>query len=188
MLFLKKDTFEVGSTSRLVKAADAAALVTVDEVMEHARREGLALGREQAEAYAEQKKLETAESSVAFLEKFENTLVSLVMEALNKCADGIGDERIVSGIVAKVLNEQISNQRQITVRTGVAAAAAARAKVEEIHRLHPMVDFINVVVDDKLGPRSCVIETPVGVLDASMDVQFAEIEKSLRRQFKAEER
>ena len=64
MLLVKKDTFTLETTSRLVKAADVAAVAQIDAVMEAARKEGYEKGLQDGKMEITMQKLDLLESSV----------------------------------------------------------------------------------------------------------------------------
>ena len=95
MLLVKKDTFTLETTSRLVKAADVAAVARIDEVMETARKEGYEKGLQDGKTEITMQKLDLLESSVQYMESVEDTMCGIVLKALRKCVDEIGDEELV---------------------------------------------------------------------------------------------
>lgn len=188
MLFLRKRGLEIESTSRLVKVGDVAGAMGVDQIFDEARREGYAKGRDEADADAAHRKLRLVEESTEFLASFESKLTDLVLRVLRKCMDVVPAEELVANIAAKALNEVAQEQRRIVVRVCPSAFESVNGRVADIRCQYPSVETLEVIADEKLDPRACVVETAAGVLDASVDVQLAEIEKSLARLSNADER
>ena len=183
MLLVKKDTFTLETTSRLVKAADVAAVAQIDEVMETARREGYEKGLQDGKTEITMQKLDLLESSVQYMESVEDTMCGIVLKALRKCVDEIGDEELVVQVTKKAMRAVVRNQQQITVRVNSRMVSVVKARMQDVLKDFPSVNFMEVVEDDKLDGRACVVETAAGTVDASVDAQIAAIEKSIRKNF-----
>ena len=185
MLLVKKDTFALETTSRLVKADEVAAVAKLDEVMEAARREGYEKGVADGKAEIAMQQLGLVEDSVKFMEDVEDKMVQIVLKALRKCVDEIGDENLVMGVTRKAMKAVVRNQRQITLRVNPRMAPVVKARTAELLKDFPSLDFIEVNEDERLDGRACVVETAAGTVDASIEVQLGAIERSIRKNFSA---
>lgn len=183
MLLVKKDTFALESSSRLVKAEDVAAIAKIDEVLEQARKEGYEKGLAEGKMEMSMQQLDLLESSVRFMEDVEDKMVGIVLKALRKCIEAIGDEELVIGITRKAMKAVVRNQQQITLKVNPGMVEAVKARTAEILKDFPSLNFIEVTGDDRLDVRACVVETAAGTVDASIDVQLAAIERSIRKSF-----
>jgi type III secretion protein L len=183
MLLVKKDTFTLETASRLVKAADVAAVARIDEVMETARKEGYEKGLQDGKTEITMQKLDLLESSVQYMEGVEETMCGIVLKALRKCVDEIGDEELVVQVTKKAMRAVVRNQQQIKVRVNDRMVPVVKARMQDILKDFPSVNFMEVVEDSKLDDRACVVETAAGTVDASVDAQIAAIEKSIRKNF-----
>ena len=183
MLLVKKDTFSLETSSRLVKAADVVAVAKIDEVMEAARKEGYEKGLQDGKTEITMQKLDLLESSVQYMESVEDAMCGIVLKALRKCVDEIGDEELVVQVTKKAMCAVVRNQQQITVRVNSRMVPVVKARMQDVLRDFPSVNFMEVVEDDKLDGRTCVVETAAGTVDASVDAQIAAIEKSIRKHF-----
>lgn len=196
---LSNNTVSPAAGARVVKAAEAAILLEADELlaaaaqrvakMEEAARQayeeqrvkGYEDGQEDCRAEYAEKMLEVAMQSVEYIERLEQTIVKVVTEAVERVIGEIdADERIVR-IVRTALNA-VRNQQRVVVRV---APADEKAVAEA---LAPMLaggpggsSFLNVIMDPRLPPGSCILESELGVLDASLDTQL----KALARAFNA---
>ena len=183
MLLVKKDTFALETTSRLVKAADVAVVAQVDEVMRAARDEGYEKGLQDGKMEITMQKLDLLESSVQYMEGVEDAMCGIVLKALRKCVDEIGDEELVVQVTKKAMRAVVRNQQQVTVRVNGRMAPVVKARMQDVLKDFPSVNFMEVVEDDKLDDRACLVETAAGTVDASVDAQIAAIEKSIRKNF-----
>lgn len=205
MLLLKTSTQEIHTTGRVVKAAEVAALADVEAMLAASRAEAQAirdaaqqeferqksLGFEQGlkagKAEIAQQKLKLVASSVAYMESIEGKMVDLVMKALKKCVEEIGDEEMVVQITRKAMAAVVRNQQQITIHVAPAMVPVVKARLGEILTQFPSVNYADVVEDSKLQNMACLLETEAGIVDATIDVQLEAIEKSMRRQFAHEQ-
>ena len=199
MLLVKKEKPTILSDRRLVKAADIAVVKQAGEIVDAAEAEAAAI-HEQAQKDAEEKcregyekgladgkmeiamqKMDLVDSSVKFMESVEGKMADIVMKALHKCVAEIGDEELVVQVVKKLMAAVIRTQRQVTVKVPPDKVETVKARVAELRMNYPTVDSIDVVEDSRLSGTAAVLETEAGVADASIDVQLAAIETSLKR-------
>ncbi len=204
MLLTKNKTAEIHTTGRIVKASEIAAIADAQQVIQKAEDEAARILSDAKAEFERQKalgyqtginagKLEIAqqkmmqvESSVKFMESVEDKMVDLVMKALRKCVETIGDKEMVVQIVHKAMTAVVRNQKQITIRVAPDMVSVVKGRLEEILSDFPSVNYAEVVEDSKLVNQACVLETEAGVVDATIDVQLEAIEKSIRKQFPRE--
>ena len=204
MLLIKKKDFELHTPVRLVKAAEAAAIRTADEVIaaaeaeaaiireeaklafEEERKKGYAKGIEDSKAAVTARQLELIHESARFMESVEDKMVDVVMKSLRKCVTEIGDRELVVQIVRKVMNAVVRNQRHIDMKVSPEMLPVVKERLQEILVDYPLLDDINLQEDQRLKGAACMIETEAGIADASVDTQLAAIENSLRKHFSKE--
>ena len=204
MLIVRKQSFELSSSSRLVKAADAqtacdaeaviaaaeaeaARLVeAAKEAFEEERRKGYAQGLADVQAEVSRRKLALAEESAEFMASVEQKMADVVMKSLRKCVDEIGEKELVVQIVRKVMKAVVRNQRQIVLRVAPDMVESVRSRMNEIIADFPLLDEVDVQEDPRLKGTACAVETAAGIADASIDTQLAAVEDSIRRRFARE--
>ena len=201
MLLVRKQSFELSSSSRLVKAADAqtacdaeaviaaaeaeaARLVeAAKEAFEEERRKGYAQGLADVQAEVSRRKLALAEETAEFMASVEQKMADVVMKSLRKCVDEIGEKELVVQIVRKVMKAVVRNQRQIVLRVAPDMVESVRSRMNEIIADFPLLDEVDVQEDPRLKGTACAVETAAGIADASIDTQLAAVEDSIRRRF-----
>lgn len=204
MLLVKKQSFELSSAARLVKAADAQTVCDAQAVIaaaeaeaaklvenakaafEEERRRGYAKGLDDVQAEVSHRKLELAEESAAFMASVEEKMGDIVMKALRKCVDEIGDRELIAQIVRKVMKAVVRNQRQITLRVAPDMVETVRSRMNGILADFPLLDEVDVQEDPRLKGTACAVETAAGIADASIETQLAAVEESIRRRFARE--
>ena len=201
MLLVKKNELEIGSSGRLVKASDVAAVTSADEIIAAAEAEALRLRQEAVAAYEAEKsrgfeeglqaglkkiaedKLDFAYESAAYMESVEEKLADIVIKALKKCVSQVGDKTLVVEIVRKAMKAVVRNQRQITLKVAPDMVDTVKSRLGEILSDYPALERVDVVEDARLKGSAAIIETEAGVADASVDTQLAAIENSIRKHF-----
>jgi type III secretion protein L len=204
MLLVKKQSFELSSSARLVKAADvqtvcdAQAVIAAAEAeaarlvdaakaaFEEERRKGYAKGLADVQAEVLRRKLELADEAAAFMASVEEKMGDIVMKALRKCVDEIGDRELVVQVVRKVMKAVVRNQRQITLRVAPEMVETVRSRMGDILADFPLLDEVDVQEDVRLKGTSCAVETAAGIADASIETQLAAVEESILRRFSRE--
>lgn len=201
MLLIDKSGFTLRSSGRLVKAEEVAAANTAAETLASAEAEAARIREEAKVAFEDEKKrgyeeglaqgrmeiaekkLEMLDETVSYMESVESRMADIVMKALHKCVEEIGDQELVVQVVRKVMSAVIRTQKQVTLKVAPDMAPVVRERLSQILADYPTVEHIDVIEDDRLKGSACMIETEAGVADGSVDSQLAAIERSIRRHF-----
>ena len=201
MLLIAKKEFTLRSSGRLVKAEEVAAARTAAETVAAAEAEAARIREEAKAAYEDEKrrgyeeglaqgkmeiaekKLEMLDSSVAYMESVEGRMADIVMKALHKCVEEIGDRELVVQVVRKVMSAVIRTQKQVTLKVAQGMGPVVKERLSSILAAYPTVEHLDVVEDDRLKGPACMIETEAGVADGSVDSQLAAIERSIKKHF-----
>ena len=204
MLLVKKQSFELSSSARLVKATDVQTVCDAQSVIaaaeaeaarlveaakaayEEERRKGYAKGLADVQVEVARRKLELADESAVFMASVEEKMGDIVMKALRKCVDEIGDRELIVQVVRKVMKAVVRNQRQITLRVAPDMVETVRSRMGDILADFPLLDEVDVQEDARLKGTACAVETAAGIADASIDTQLAAVEESIRRRFSRE--
>ena len=201
MLLLDKPSFTLHSSGRLVKAEEVAAVRSAAETLAAAEAEAARIREEAKAAFESEKergyqeglakgrmeiaeqKLEMLDSSVAYMESVEGRMADIVMKALHKCVEEIGDKELVVQVVRKVMSAVIRTQKQVTLKVAQGMGPVVKERLSQILAAYPTVEHIDVVEDERLKGPACMIETEAGVADGSVDSQLAGIERSIKKHF-----
>ncbi|MDE6432482.1 MAG: HrpE/YscL family type III secretion apparatus protein [Opitutales bacterium] len=112
--------------------------------------------------------------------KMEKDVTDVVVRAIKKIIGDVDKNELITNVVKNAL-KMIRSQKQATLKVAPSEAAFLREKVTELMKDTPNLEFLDIVSDAHLNPGSCLLETDLGVIDASIDVQIAAIEKSIGR-------
>ena len=168
------DVDTLHDAASLIEAAKAHAAEIekkAEAVYEERYQQGYEDGVEFGKMENAEKMMETVLASVEFIESIENTVVSVVNQSIRKIIGELDDEERIKRIVGTALNT-VRGQQRVTVRvnpseepTGPRARAAT-----------PSGSCRTVVADPRLGPDSCILESELGVVDASLETQLKALE------------
>ena len=201
MLLLKKKDLRIDSAKRLVKAEEVATFAKAADIVAAAEAEAARIVEDAKRTFEEervkgyekglsdgrqeilQQKLDLLDESVKYMESVEREMGAVVMKALRKCVQELGDEDMVIQIVRRAMATIVRSQRQITLRVPADKVATVKARMGEILKDYPAVNFTEVIEDPRLKGVSCVVETAAGMVETSIEAQLAAIEKSIKKHF-----
>lgn len=178
-----KDCGALYDAAGIIKAAQekAAAIVKKAEVDYKARYDqGYQDGLEEGKMEHAEKVMETVLASVEFIEKIENTVVSVVNQSIRKIIGDLGDDERVRRIVGTALNN-VRGQQRVTVRVSPKDEPAVSQSLAAM----TSGSYLTVVADSRLEENSCILESELGVIDASLKTQLKALEKAFNSKIKA---
>ncbi|HSJ01070.1 MAG: HrpE/YscL family type III secretion apparatus protein [Verrucomicrobium sp.] len=145
---------------------------------ERRHEEGFKEGQEEGKAEIAGQIMECMTQSAAYFSKVEGVMVDLVIRALRRVLGKFDQREIVEQAVRHAL-ETTRNEGHVTVRVAPAQAEWLQSRVNTMLESCPKVQFLEVLPDERLAEDGCVLETEIGVVDASIQTQLRAIEKAL---------
>ena len=124
--------------------------------------------------------IDSVAKTVNYVSSLEKSVVDLVMKALRKILGDMPDRDRVAQVVKSAL-AVARTQRTVTVRVHPEDADHVKSQLAVITKPYPGVQFLEVTPDVRLTRGACILESEVGVVDASLEVQLQAIENSLKR-------
>lgn len=162
------------AAERLVAEADAQAQAIVrgaQEAFEQERRAGYQAGLEEARLEQAERMIDTVSRTVAYFARVESRMVDLVMESVRKVvADYDETERVL--IVVRNALAVLRNQKQMTLRLNPERVEVVRDRMNELLAAYPGIGYLDLVADARLEPDACILESEIGVVEASIDGQL----------------
>ena len=198
MFRLNSSSFTPAAGTRIIKAAEYGVLTEANALLEDARSraektlkdaedayqekraEGYRDGLEEGKLEHSEKMLETILSSVEFIEGIEDTLVQIVNQSVRKIiGDMDSNERIVA-LVRNALNT-VRGQQRVTVRVSPADEPAVSKAFAMMTASTPgSASFLTILADARLQRDSCILESELGVVDASLETQLKALEHAFK--------
>ena len=142
-----------------------------EAVYEERFQQGYEDGVEAGKMENAEKMMETVLAAVEFIESIENTVVSVVNQSIRKIIGELDDETRIKRIVGTALNT-VRGQQRVTVRVN----PAEEPTVSKALAAMTSGSYLTVVADPRLGPDSCILESELGVVDASLETQLKALE------------
>jgi len=124
--------------------------------------------------------VDSVSKTVDYFSGLEKHIVDIVTKAVRKVIGDLDDRDCVVRVVRNAL-AVARNEAKVTVRVCSDQREAVQSRLDEIMRPYPGIHFIDVVADSRLQSGGCILETEIGVVDASVDVQLKAIEQSLSK-------
>lgn len=141
---------------------------------------GHADGLAEAQMAQAEKMMETIGRTVDYFGKVEADMVALVMGAVRKIMDDYDDaDRVL--IVVKNALSVVRNQKQMTLRLHPQQVEVVRARINDLLSAYPGVGYLDILADGRLGPHACILESEIGLVEASIEGQIAALEKAFKK-------
>ena len=146
-----------------------------EEKYEERLKEGYEDGIEQGKMEHAEKMMETVLASVEFIENIERTVASVVTQSVKKIIGDLDDDERIVRVVHTALNT-VRGQQKVTVRVAVADEPAVSMALEAMTG----GNYLTVTADTRLERGRCILESDLGVVDASLQTQLAALEHSIQ--------
>jgi type III secretion protein L len=147
------------------------------------KERGYADGMAAAAAEAARQKLETVSTTLAWMEGVEGQMAELVLQATEKILGELDDAELIGRVVHSAMRV-MRNQKQVTLRVMPELVEPVRQQIARIMEGYPGVSFVEVAADARLRRGGCILESELGIVDASVDVQLDALRRALRGAFK----
>jgi len=110
----------------------------------------------------------------------EKQIIELVFSILKKITFGnINDETSIITLIEKAI-DYCSSKGQINIHLSPKHAEIINYKKSSMEIFKGRQEIINIVADSKIIEGGCLIETSMGMIDAKLENQLAEIEKQFK--------
>jgi len=149
---------------------------------EEEKRRGYVEGREEALLDQAEKMIDTVSRTVEYFSSVERKMVDLVMASVRKIVDGFDDKEQVVIVVKNAL-AVVRNQKLMTLRLHPDEVDVVRARVNELLAAYPGVGYLDIIADARLMTGSCILESDIGMVEASMEGQISAIKGAFQRTF-----
>ena len=197
---VQNDNIKIQSRGRVLKAEDYAMVLQAGQLVEQAEKEaqkiiddakaayekekvrGYEDGSEEGKASQAEKMMSAMIESVHYFSEVENKLVNIVMLATKKILSNFDDAELTKGIVKQAL-DKVRNESKVTLRVSPEHADAVRAQLKEITANYANIGFIDVVSDSRIPETACKVETEMGSVDTSIDLQMQALRAALSNNF-----
>lgn len=190
------ETIRPAPGTRILRAEEYARLLEAQRLIDCAQTEAASI-RERAEAaYEERKKqgyedgvlegqmqqaekmLETGMQAVEYLEGLERQIVQVVTTAVRKIVGELDDKERIVRVVNTAL-ERVRGRQRVVVRVCSEEEPQVREALSPMLARSTAASGLELVADPRMKPGDCMLESEMGVVDASLEVQLKAIENAL---------
>jgi type III secretion protein L len=155
---------------------------SMEEQVEAARRAGYEAGERAArEDFAASMTTVVAQMEIAF-SRLEMRIVNTVMNALQQVLRQIDQRVVMERLVRQVLAEA-RGEKRLHLRVCAEQFDDVNLWLSGVLREFPEVEFVDVLKDSAAVYGTCVLESELGSVDASLDVQLAAVRRGLVNAF-----
>ncbi|MDR3117744.1 MAG: type III secretion system stator protein SctL [Puniceicoccales bacterium] len=172
------------AAAKLDAAAKARAKELADSTQaafEKKKKEGYDVGLAEGKREMAMQMMEITGKNVQSFAAYSDFVLNMVMRAMRRVIGEIPNTELVHRIISNSLH-LLRGQRQAVLRVNPEQASAARASIAELTKESDLLQtMVEVVADGRLEKNACLIETEVGVMDASLEVQLEAIRKVLEK-------
>jgi type III secretion protein L len=154
----------------------AEAVQAYEDEKQRGYEEGVAMARmDEAERL-----IENATRTVDYFAGIEQKIVALVMNAVRRIMADFDDTTRVLAVVQSGLSV-MRNQKQLTLRLSPEHAATVRDRAQHLLERFPGVGMMDIVPDSRLKGDAAILESEMGVVEASVDLQLKAIEQGFTK-------
>jgi len=147
---------------------------------ESERQRGYEAGLDLARREQAEKMIEHVSRTVDYLAGVETRMVDLVMGAVQKIVADFDDTERVLIVVRNALSV-VRNQKQMTLRLHPSQVDTVRAHVSDLLSNYPGVTYLDLVGDARVQADACILESEIGLVEASIEDQLAAIGAAFAR-------
>ena len=178
-LLRARDYQDYLSANRLVAARERAAEIEREahEVYQEQKRLGWEAGLEEARLRQAGLIQETLLRCNRYYRQVDRQLGEVVLQAVRKVLRHYDAVELTLAATREAL-ALVSNQKQVILRPAGTAGRGARAGRPGAQDF-PEVGYLEVVGDARLDQGGCILETEIGIIDASLDSQLAALQAAL---------
>ncbi len=157
-----------------------------DDIIEKAKEqynlrfsEGYALGHEKAIQETTEKLLDSVVSTIDSIEKLEDDIVDVVLLCVKKIIGDIDSDKRITLIVKKALST-VRAEHRILIRVSTHNEKIVKESLQDfLLSADGRSGYIEVLADALLNNDDCILETKMGVIDASLQSQLNILQKAL---------
>lgn len=115
---------------------------------------------------------------MGYFTRLEADMVELVLEAVRKVVSDFDDRQRLTTVVKNCL-DLLRSQKQLSLNVHPSQVAFLRSQIEVLRELYPTVVQIDVHPDPRLAIDACLVESDIGVVEASLSGQVEILKETL---------
>ncbi len=195
---LNKGQITIDPSTRVLKAEDYSLFLEAQDIIVMANEQADGIIDDAEKAYQQERergyqdgldvsKIEQAEQmlkvvsrTINYLSDVEKSLADILLSGVKKIIGEFDQEQLAVNLVRNAL-QHVRNEKQVTIRIPPSQYNMVKAKLNSILADYKGVGFIDLVADPRLSTGDCIMESEIGVVDASVDVQLIALQKRFEK-------
>jgi type III secretion protein L len=182
----------------LLRSADYQNYLTAGELVEVARKRAEEIEQAAHDVYEQQKALgwqagieearkhqatliqETLLQCQQYYREVEQQMGDVVLQAVRKVLQHYDNIELTLQVTQQALS-LVSNQKQVILHVQPDQVLEVREQISRVLKDFPEVGYVEVIADARLDLGGCILETEIGIIDASVDGQLGALEVALKQ-------
>ena len=185
---------QIDPSCRVLKAEEYATYLEADEIIQAAKQQAADIVEQAKDAYKQEKQrghkdgleeskvdqseqmLKVVSRTINYLSDVEHVMADILLSGVKKIIGEFDQEQLAVNLVKNAL-QHVRNEKQVTIRIPPSQYNMVKSRLNEILADYKGVGFIDLVADQRLSTGDCIMESEIGVVDASVDVQIQALQK-----------
>ncbi|HGJ5879738.1 MAG TPA: FliH/SctL family protein [Arsenophonus nasoniae] len=113
-----------------------------------------------------------------FYQQVESQLVNITIEAMRKIIANYEPDALFYKNISQNL-ALVHQHKKVILRISPKQVNFLQTKLSELHKIQPEIEYIDIVEDPRLEEKDCILETEVGMLNATIESQLNAIKQAL---------
>lgn len=191
---LTANQLNVDPSCRVMKAEEYATFLEAEQIINIAREQAQQIVEQAKEAYEQEKQrgyqdgldeskvdqadqmLKVVSRTINYLSDIEHTMADILLSGVKKIIGEFDQEHLAISLVRNAL-QHVRNEKQVSIRIPPSQYNMVKARLNDILTDYKGVGFVDLVADQRLSTGDCIMESEIGVVDASVDVQLRALQK-----------
>ncbi|MGL5812103.1 HrpE/YscL family type III secretion apparatus protein [Aeromonas sp.] len=193
---IKSEHLQLVPGQRLLRSQDYQSYLSAQALVDAARVQAAEIVQEARAVYEQQKELgwqagmeqarreqavlihQTQLQCQGYYRMVEGQMSEVVLQAVRKILHDYDQVALTLKVVREALS-LVSNQKQVTVRVAPEQVQAVRDQIAKVHKDFPEIGYLEISADARLDQGGCILETEVGIIDASLDGQLEALSRAI---------
>ena len=181
---LKAKDYELWlDAQKIIEQAMHQAEVIADDAQEAYQREkerGYQEGLDESKAEQAEQMLKVVSRTINYLSGVEKAMSDILLSGVKKIIGDFNDNDLTVSLIKNAL-QHVRNEKQVTIRIPPTQYSMVQACISDILEGYSGVSFIELVADQRLSTGDCIMESEIGVVETSVDIQLAALQKRFAR-------
>ena len=118
--------------------------------------------------------------AIDYFESMEKSLAGLVTQCLEKVIGEMDDQDLILKIVRSGL-AIARNEQRVVVRVCPEELKVVQEANANLLQAFPGISILDITADPRLKRGACLVESELGVVDASLDTQLTAIKRAIAK-------